>query len=91
MQYVLNNIVPEVIYLFSYKHQNIVKYFEYFATNDFFFVVTEYCEVRINQLISFKIKYIIKPKGWGSGRIFRKQSIEQRTSIGVVLPDNIRC
>ena len=48
MQYVLNNIVSEVIYLVSYKHQNIVKYFEYFATNDFFFVVTEYCEVRIN-------------------------------------------
>ena len=47
MQYVLNNIVIEINYLFSYKHQNIVKYFEHFATNDFLFVVTEYCEVGI--------------------------------------------
>ena len=47
MQHVLNKIVPEINYLFSYKHQNIVKYFEHFATNDFLFVVTEYCEVGI--------------------------------------------
>ena len=45
MEHVLNKIVPEVIYLVSYKHENIVKYFEYFATKDLLFVVTEYCEV----------------------------------------------
>ena len=48
MQYVFNKIVPEINYLFSYKHQNIVKYFEHFAKNDFLFIVTEYCEVGIN-------------------------------------------
>ena len=48
MQHVFNKIVPEINYLFSYKHQNIVKYFEHFATNDFLFVVTEYCEVGIS-------------------------------------------
>lgn len=44
LQDIFNKIVPEINYLFSFKHQNIVKYFEHFASNDFLYLVTEYCE-----------------------------------------------
>ena len=44
-QYILNIIVPEISNLRTFKHQYIIKYFEHFATNDFLFIITEYCEV----------------------------------------------
>ena len=45
MMEVLNRIVPEINYLFSFKHENIVKYYEHFATNEHLYLVTEYCDV----------------------------------------------
>jgi hypothetical protein len=27
----------------KYEHDNIIKYYDHFATNDFLFIVTEYC------------------------------------------------
>jgi serine/threonine protein kinase len=58
-QDIFNKILPEIIYLFSFKHQNIVKYFEHFATNDFLYLVTEYCEVGMSSTsVFFKNKII---------------------------------
>jgi hypothetical protein len=37
--------MPEVAFLLKYEHDNIVKYYENFAFNDFLHIVTEYCEV----------------------------------------------
>ena len=75
--------MPEIIYLFSFKHQNIVKYFEHFATNDFFYLVTEYCEVRMSiTLVVPKLKFIINQKGGDleeyleNNRFSRKQVLE---------------
>jgi len=33
------------VFLSKYEHENIVKYYENFAFNDFLYIVTEYCEV----------------------------------------------
>ena len=45
MKDVFNKIVPEINYLFKFNHENIVKYYDHFATNDNLYLVTEYCEV----------------------------------------------
>ncbi len=37
--------MPEIACLVKYEHENILKYFENFALNDFLYIVTEYCEV----------------------------------------------
>ena len=42
--------MPEVTSLIEYKHDNIVKYYENFAMNDFLYVVTEYCQVYKNEI-----------------------------------------
>ena len=42
---VFNQIVPKINYLFNFNHENIVKYYDHFTTNDNFYLVTEYCEV----------------------------------------------
>ena len=46
MKDVINKIVPEINYLFKFNHENIVKYYDHFATNDNLYLVTEYCEVK---------------------------------------------
>ena len=45
MQDVINRIVPEINYLFKFNHENIVKYYDHFVTNDNLYFITEYCEV----------------------------------------------
>jgi hypothetical protein len=42
---IINKVMPEITCLIQYEHDNIVKYFDHFAMNNFLFVVTEYCEV----------------------------------------------
>jgi hypothetical protein len=37
--------MPEVTVLIKYEHDNIIKYYEHFAKNDFLCIVTENCEV----------------------------------------------
>ena len=41
----IDSLRNEVKTMETVDHPNIVKYFEHFATNDFLFLVTEYCEV----------------------------------------------
>jgi hypothetical protein len=38
--------MPEVTALIKYEHDNIIKYYDHFATNDFLFIATEYCAVK---------------------------------------------
>ena len=53
IQTIFNRIVPEIIFLFSFNHENIVKYYEHFATNDFLYLVTEYCDVELFKFLNF--------------------------------------
>jgi serine/threonine protein kinase len=43
--YVINKIMSEVSALIRFEHDNIIKYYDHFANNDFLCIVTEYCEV----------------------------------------------
>jgi serine/threonine protein kinase len=43
--YVINKIMPEITVLIKFEHDNIIKYYEHFAINDYLYIVTEYCEV----------------------------------------------
>ena len=45
VEFVINKIMPEVTSLIKYEHENIVKYLDNFATKDFLYVVTDYCQV----------------------------------------------
>ena len=42
---ILNKIVPEINFLFSFKHENIVRYYEHFAIDDCLYLVLEFCNV----------------------------------------------
>ena len=42
---VIQYVMPEVLQLSRFKHDNIIKFFEHFCNKEFLFVVTEYCEV----------------------------------------------
>ena len=53
-KYFINNIIPEIKILSSYKHENILKYYDNFSTNNFLYIVTEYCKVLI--ILSIKMK-----------------------------------
>ena len=37
--------MPEITLLNKYNHINIIKYYDYFGTNQFLYIATEYCQV----------------------------------------------
>jgi serine/threonine protein kinase len=45
MDFVLNKIVPEIIHLSIFQHENVIKFYEHFATENYLYLVTEYCDV----------------------------------------------
>ena len=48
---ILTKVVPEIMCLNKFEHPNVVKFIEYISTNDFLYLVTEYCSV------CMKVKY----------------------------------
>ena len=38
-------VVPEITQMIRFKHENIVECIDYFASNTFLYIVSEYCEV----------------------------------------------
>ena len=43
---VINKDMREISILIQFQHPNVVKYFEFFADDNYLFIVTEYCEVK---------------------------------------------
>ena len=39
-------MVPEINLLIQFRHENIIKYDEYFTDEMFLYIVMEYCEVK---------------------------------------------
>ena len=50
-EYILNKIVPEIVHLSTFQHENIVKFYEHFSTENYFYIVTEYCQVSSDILL----------------------------------------
>lgn len=45
-QHVINKDMKEISILIQFQHPNVVKYFDFFADENYLFIVTEYCEVK---------------------------------------------